>query len=49
MKKYQIVANDGENLHYSKTYETREEAERVAEIIRKEFPHEWESVEVVEW
>ena len=48
MKNYQIIINDGEALHYSKTYENREEAERVADMLREAFPYEWESVEVVE-
>lgn len=48
MKNYQIIIDNGENLEYSKEYENREEAERVAEILREAFPYEWESVEVVE-
>lgn len=44
--KYYVVINADEYNYYSKEYDTREEAEAVARVIREGFDLDFQAVEV---
>lgn len=47
MKKYYVAFNDGEYDHESKGFDTLEEAEAVARVIRENFDEEFFDIEIV--